>query len=69
MPMYTWIRKDTLNTDDEIKVEVVRKFADYEQGPTKEEHPDAETHEWTRIISGGQTFDKRGSGWNEPWNT
>lgn len=68
MPMYTWVRKDTLGTEEEIEVEVVRTFSDYQLPPTIDEHPDAESHEWIRIISGGHMIDKRGPGWNEPWS-
>lgn len=57
MPMYQWQNKETGE-----KVEVFREFQDYERPPTEEEHPQALTGTWERLL-GINIHLIRGAGW------
>ena len=62
MPIYVWQDKKSGK-----KVEVIRQFSEYEQGPTKEEAPGIESPEWERIIDGKRLV-TRPVNWNGKGN-
>lgn len=62
MPIYCWHDKNS-----ELKVEVIRSFAEYENPPVDDELPEAErgkqdSRKWERII-GSDIRVMRGAGW------
>lgn len=61
MPLYNW-RCETCKEE----IDVLRSFADYEQGPQPEELPQDKTdktcaHKWTRVVNPVKTI--KGIGW------
>jgi predicted nucleic acid-binding Zn ribbon protein len=58
MPLYTWQDKKT-----GIRIDVLRKFDDYQIPPTEEEAPGIEDPQWERLIGKGQQV-VRGPSWS-----